>query len=312
MPTGLIYLHIPSRHGKKEPPQSAKCTKGVLLSNVSQNPGFSQYREATYKPARFKMIMLVVKLLDRWGYTANDLCWHRIKMAPIMCMLMVMTIVCPSGFTKVILFVSTLLFCTEVWLTDLWDGHLARLQQKRLCEEQSLGYFTMDPLYPLNFEQRTPWSKRLKLKGITNTGQTIDPIGDKESYVLCALPLLLFPAMLGSWKLMVATFVYEFVLYLMRPIKDWLKLNDKAAKGPGKLKVNIEWISLAILFVIGIGDQSDWWTISEQAFTTTATVLFSIILLLQTASFVAHLVGARRSHQYNRAKKMMERIRGES
>lgn len=248
----------------------------------------------------------IIEWLDRRGHTGNTLCNQRIKAGPFVFFLLVISLIVPPGAGQIALFLVAISVSTWVWLTDLMDGKLARFQQWKLCIEMGIGFFTLDPLFPLEYEQSLSWDERMKMKGITHTGQTIDPVADKLSYAASGLPLLIVSAYMACWWTLAGTIAYELLLFAMRPIKDRLELNDKAAKGPGKIKVNVQWISLLILFVAYIGVNNAWWVISDANLTFAATALFAHIAFWQTGSLLAHLWGAWLSWDLKKAKQMVE------
>ncbi len=115
---------------------------------------------------------------------------------------------------------------------DFADGALAHYQQGSR------------PPLSLESERRLGVLARIKERGVTHLGKSLDPITDKVRF-FSALYVLGW-GIVSGWLIIALTGV-ALALTVMRPIKRWLKMGDGRSNRFGKFKVGAEYVALGLL-----------------------------------------------------------------
>lgn len=128
-----------------------------------------------------------------------------------------------------------ILVLTVSFLTDWWDGCLARFHQgtrpEMTREEES---------------QLSLWAQ-LNYRGVTHLGRSVDPLVDKVRFI--GLMWALGYRVLDLGAMILLTLIAIF-LTLVRPIKALLKLDHGGSNRWGKMKVYSE-VMLIVILVFG-------------------------------------------------------------
>ncbi|MBI2475044.1 CDP-alcohol phosphatidyltransferase family protein [Candidatus Uhrbacteria bacterium] len=123
-------------------------------------------------------------------------------------------------------------------ITDFMDGALSRYQQG------SRPAMTLDEEVSL-----TLW-KRVNYRGVTHLGRTLDPLADKLRFFLVLYSLGI--GYVANCVIVLLT-VVAVCLTLMRPIKQYLKLDNVSSNRFGKIKIWAEIIGMAFLVFVPEG-----------------------------------------------------------
>ena len=123
-------------------------------------------------------------------------------------------------------------------VSDFADGALSRYQQG------ARKAMTLDEEVSLTF-----W-KRINYRGVTHLGRTLDPLVDKVRFFL-----VLYSLGIGyvATSLIIALTVVAVCLTLIRPIKQYLKLDNVSSNRFGKIKIWAEIIGMAFLIFVPEG-----------------------------------------------------------
>ncbi len=121
---------------------------------------------------------------------------------------------------------------TLSFLTDWWDGALARFQQSD------------EPVMSREREEELSVWKRMNHRGVTNMGRALDPVVDKIRFIGLLWTVGLERVDKG---IVFAITLLALALTLVRPVKRWLKLDTGGANQWGKYKVYAEVVFIVIL-----------------------------------------------------------------
>jgi phosphatidylglycerophosphate synthase len=176
------------------------------------------------KDPKFGPVQGLSKSVGRWlsdHFTANQVTFIGLIICIPMCLLFI--------FDH---YVIGAILLTISLVTDFVDGALSRYQQgarkpMSLDEEVSM----------------TLW-KRINYRGVTHLGRTLDPLADKLRFFL-----VLFSLGIGyvTTSVIVSLTITAVCLTLMRPIKQYLKLDNVSSNRFGKIKIWAEIIGMAFL-----------------------------------------------------------------
>jgi len=135
-------------------------------------------------------------------------------------------------------YVIGVILLTVSLVTDFVDGALSRYQQG------SRPAMTLDEEVSLTF-----W-KRVNYRGVTHLGRTLDPLADKLRFFL-----VLYSLGIGyvATSVIVALTVMAVCLTLIRPIKQYLKLDNVSSNRFGKIKIWAEIIGMVFLVFVPEG-----------------------------------------------------------
>lgn len=149
-------------------------------------------------------------------------------------------------------------------ITDFIDGALAHHQQGKR------------PQMTLEEERKLTWRQRIKYRGVTHLGKTLDPLRDKICFfsVLYSIGI----GMVEGW-LVIALTTVGVVLTIIRPIKRYYGLGDATANRFGKYKVLVEVGALVLLVLYR---ESPW----------VLNIAFAVALTFGLSSLGGHLLGA--------------------
>ncbi len=121
---------------------------------------------------------------------------------------------------------------TVSFLTDWWDGALARHQQGKV------------PTLEREQEDQIPLWERLNIQGVTHLGRGLDPLIDKIRFLGL---LWVVGHKIIDVGVMVSLTIMAVLLTIARPIKRWLELDHAGSNQWGKYKVYTEVILIVIL-----------------------------------------------------------------
>lgn len=130
------------------------------------------------------------------------------------------------------------IFLTLSLLTDFADGALSRYQQSDR------------PLMTLDEELRLSFWHRIKYRGVTHLGRTLDPLADKIRFLLVLYSIRRNYVLV---ELVACLTVVAVLLTLVRPFKQYLQLDNVGSNRFGKFKVWIEIVGMAMLIFFPFG-----------------------------------------------------------
>lgn len=286
--SGTFYLE--GRMANFDPYSTENPPSNAELFTIARGGGnpFSRRPDFRY---------LVAAWYFKRGVTPNQLAWSRLQWAPVVGLAVGACLIAPAGWPQYMLLAAVLTIATPVWLWDLWDGPLAVIGQLRELSVRRRKFVTRSPTGELMFdtkphlelevEQLLTWKERLRLSGVTHTGETIDPAADKALFASVHLALL--TVYTSAWPLVIASILAEALLFAARPIKDRLRLNAKAASIYGKIKVHIQWTHQLILLVMAIGTNNHWWQVDSSTLMLAGFCLLGHTLLWSLLSIGSHI-----------------------
>ncbi len=209
------------------------------------------------KDPKFGPVQGLSRTVGRWlsdHFTANQVTLIGLIICIPMCVLFLLD-----------QYIVGAILLTVSLVADFADGALSRYQQgdrraMTLDEEMSLSFW-----------------KRINYRGVTHLGRMLDPLVDKVRFFL-----VLYSLGIGyvSTSLIVALTIIAVCLTLMRPIKQYLKLDNVSSNRFGKIKIWAEIFGMAFLVFVPEGYHYP-----------TITTIANSVLILALAFGVCSLLG---------------------
>ncbi|MBI4713874.1 hypothetical protein HY771_01685 [Candidatus Uhrbacteria bacterium] len=164
-------------------------------------------------------------------------------------------------------YIAGAILLTVSLVADFADGALSRYQQDKKCAMS------------LEEEMRLTLWQRICFRGVTHLGRTLDPLADKLRFFI-----VLFSIGIGyvANSIIAGLAVVAVCLTIIRPIKQFFKLDNVSSNRFGKIKIWAEIVGMSFLVFMPEGFRSS--TIS-----TIANIVFLLALSLGVFSLLGHV-----------------------
>lgn len=223
-----------------------------------------------FKDPRFEMFQGLSKTVGRW--LCDSLTGNQVTLVGLfVCAPMV------TAFLNGYYLVGAILLTISL-LTDFLDGAVSRFQQ---AGRSSLT---------LEEEMRLSFWQRINYKGVTHLGRTLDPIVDKVRFFGVIYSIGVLHVLTET---VIALTVLAIFLTFVRPVKQYLNLDNVGANKFGKFKIWIEIIGMATLVFFPFGLQN-----STAGLVTNA--VFVIAFIFGLASLAGHIITGFQSYRKGR------------